>query len=424
MPTFQELAPLFSPLSLLFALSMRAPQETLPAADAILAKLESAVGDPAARAKVANLAISGKVTMGELAMSAKFDELYLGPTQVKWSVDWGGGGGAEGADWAMTQGTTGTWAWTTDPALGVTIKEGDEMLSAVRQYQLGRRASWKEMYASAETTGKAEHEKRPHWVLRMQPKVGSADTWYVDCETNVLSRVDVELPNPTGGMFPMRFDYADYKRVGGVAYPHLKKQVVGDIVLQFVTEKIEQPHELDPARVAPPADVLAAYADPKKRAVEAPQKPGECTIQTVEPQLVLSVRTKVAPNQISQILATILPEVYGYASKAGAAMSGPPFSRYHSFGPGELDVEAGMPVKNKVAGEGRVQASELPGGRVVVYWHFGPYHELTKSYKRVEEWMKEQKLEARGGPWEIYWTDPGIEPDPSKWRTQILFPIQ
>jgi hypothetical protein len=33
-------------------------------------------------------------------------------------------------------------------------------------------------------------------------------------------------------------------------------------------------------------------------------------------------------------------------------------------------------------------------------------------------------LVADGGPWEIYWTDPGLERDPAKWRTEIVQPVK
>lgn len=33
-------------------------------------------------------------------------------------------------------------------------------------------------------------------------------------------------------------------------------------------------------------------------------------------------------------------------------------------------------------------------------------------------------LEAAGAPWEVYVTDPGAEPDQSKWRTDIFFPLR
>ncbi len=28
------------------------------------------------------------------------------------------------------------------------------------------------------------------------------------------------------------------------------------------------------------------------------------------------------------------------------------------------------------------------------------------------------------GLWEVYWTDPGIESDPRKWRTQLVRPLR
>ena len=66
----------------------------------------------------------------------------------------------------------------------------------------------------------------------------------------------------------------------------------------------------------------------------------------------------------------------------------------------------------------------LPACRAVSTWHVGPYHTLSATYEKAEKWMAEQKLEKAGASWEIYWTDPGLEPDPAKWRTQILIPVK
>ena len=105
-------------------------------------------------------------------------------------------------------------------------------------------------------------------------------------------------------------------------------------------------------------------------------------------------------------------------------MTGPPFTRYHSIDGDTVDIEAGFPVKKAIKDSGRIKASELPAGEVAVTWHFGPYEELEKSHALLEKWMKSQSLESGGGMWEIYWTDPGIEPDPKKWRTQLIWPIK
>ena len=45
---------------------------------------------------------------------------------------------------------------------------------------------------------------------------------------------------------------------------------------------------------------------------------------------------------------------------------------------------------------------------------------LAESVLRIETWMAAKKLELDGAPWEFYLTDPGIEPDASKWRTNAM----
>jgi len=138
------------------------------------------------------------------------------------------------------------------------------------------------------------------------------------------------------------------------------------------------------------------------------------------------VRVTCAADKVSATLAAIFPEVGGVIQAQGAAMAGPPFSRYHTIdvAANTIDLEAGIPLKAAITASGRVKASELPAGKAAMTWHTGSYHELQKSYDRLGAWMKQQGLEARGGFWEIYWTDPGLEPDPSTWRTQIFWPVE
>ena len=150
---------------------------------------------------------------------------------------------------------------------------------------------------------------------------------------------------------------------------------------------------------------------------------GEFTLVRVASQPTATVRVKVPESEISQTLASILPEVLGHLTSIGADLSGPPFTRYHERAGGMVDIEAGMPVKKPITGKGRVHPGELPGGEVAVTWHFGKYEDLPASYALLEGWMKSKRLAARAPFWEVYWTDPGLDPDPAKWKTQILWPV-
>ena len=39
-------------------------------------------------------------------------------------------------------------------------------------------------------------------------------------------------------------------------------------------------------------------------------------------------------------------------------------------------------------------------------------------------WLESQGLEAADSPWEVYVNDPAVEPDQSRWRTDIFFPVR
>jgi effector-binding domain-containing protein len=247
----------------------------------------------------------------------------------------------------------------------------------------------------------------------------------VDAETSTLARVDLALPNPEpqGGMLPMQFVFSDYREVDGCLLAHQRKQVVGGMTLNYVFESAEANADFDPARLAPPEEVQRAHADPERKPAPANFDPEAVVIETVRERPIASIRVTIPEDKVSSQLAVILPEVWAHLTQVGAEMDGPPLSRYHAHADGKIDLEAGIPLKQAIEPSGRILASSLPGGRVASTWHVGSYHELPRTYARLEAWIDEQGYTRRGAAWEIYWTDPGIEPDPAKWRTQVLWPI-
>jgi len=132
-----------------------------------------------------------------------------------------------------------------------------------------------------------------------------------------------------------------------------------------------------------------------------------------------SMRADELPNFFGQAFG----ELFGYATRKGSMPDGPPFARYPSVGPEQVVVEAGVTVASPVAGEGRVEASDLPGGEAAVTTHIGPYESLHEAYRAVEAWMQANGRAPGGAPWETYFSDPQQEPDPMKWRTEIAWPL-
>jgi effector-binding domain-containing protein len=142
---------------------------------------------------------------------------------------------------------------------------------------------------------------------------------------------------------------------------------------------------------------------------------------------VLAIRLHSTVDEVPAILAVALPEVWHAAEASGQAPDGPPFARYLSElsdASRDLEYEAGIPLPSPAgAPQGRAIPEELPAGRVAVAWHVGPYETLGETYGALARWIGDQGLTVAGPMWEVYWTDPGTEPDPARWRTEVVIPV-
>jgi effector-binding domain-containing protein len=137
----------------------------------------------------------------------------------------------------------------------------------------------------------------------------------------------------------------------------------------------------------------------------------------------LVVRTRVTRDQIRDALADALTAAWIHAEANGVTPSGPPFTRYTSLEDGTVSLEAGVQLSRAVPGGHGIIATELPGGEVATTIHMGPYGRLWAAYEALTYWMENAGRKAAGEPWEYYLTDPRDEPDSSKWRTEVVWPL-
>ena len=157
----------------------------------------------------------------------------------------------------------------------------------------------------------------------------------------------------------------------------------------------------------------------------------EPRIETRAEQPYVAVRARVTMAGIGGLGAR-LGEVFAWLGARGLAPAGAPFFRYNVIDMArELEIDAGVPVPPGVAGDDGVVSSILPAGRYATVTHVGPPSELAAATKALLDWAAGQGLrwdmttddsgERWGSRLEIYLTDPGQEPDMSKWQTQLAF---
>lgn len=146
--------------------------------------------------------------------------------------------------------------------------------------------------------------------------------------------------------------------------------------------------------------------------------------EVVEDQPTAVMIATLSVDEIGPWLGTAYDTVSRVVAADQGGPAGPPFARFHRHADGEFTVEAGFPVAREIGPVNEVQPSELAGGAVATTVHIGPYDQMEPGYEALLSWIAEHGCEPAGDAWEVYFSDPAEEPDPSGWRTEIVQPYR
>jgi effector-binding domain-containing protein len=389
-----------------------------PEAAKVLDAMDLARGNASAEAVPHTLVMSGSFTLA-VGGSAS-DEPMKGTVEMAFDgrriheiSDYGGFGTVE-------RGYDGEVMWEIHAAMGTRIFKGADATQMLRLFAFHRWPGWRALYKEAAVIGNEMRGGRPHLLLRMTPHDGKTEVWFIDQETHLPARLDFTV-TWNEKEYGAQYEIEEWQRVKGRLYSRREKLTAANAIGSYVYDSVLPGERVDPERFALPKEVVETLA---AETAAAPKRKVTAQIQTREPEPVATIRVRGPRREVPKALAEILPEVMAYLSEAGVETRGAPFCRYHSESDALVDLEAGFPVAKPVASRGRIQASELPGGRVAMMFHFGDYEKLGEMRALLRGWLEGQRLAPRGGPWEVYWTDPELQPDKSQWHAQIFWPVE
>ncbi len=128
----------------------------------------------------------------------------------------------------------------------------------------------------------------------------------------------------------------------------------------------------------------------------------------VEPRRTAVIAATTAWEDFPSLWPRLLDEVYVFVRRcpefaAGTAgTSGPHWQNVMLYRDHEPNVEVGVLAPVAFAPQGRVIASELPGGRAATAVHTGSPLQIRQTHDAVRAFVRAQGLEGTGVLWEVY----------------------
>lgn len=131
------------------------------------------------------------------------------------------------------------------------------------------------------------------------------------------------------------------------------------------------------------------------------------------------------------VVDRVFPELFGWLARNSVEPADAPFIKYNVIDmERELEVEFGVPVARPNPGDARVLSGTLQGGTFASITWQGGYDKLIDANGALINWAMERGIkwdvtrtpagDKFGCRLEIYKTDPAVEPDSSKWVTDVV----
>jgi effector-binding domain-containing protein len=152
----------------------------------------------------------------------------------------------------------------------------------------------------------------------------------------------------------------------------------------------------------------------------------EITTGKIGPINALMLGTRGTMEEVGMQMEQMLTDIMSEIDNQGLQIAGAPFSHYLSYDQetGIAELRVGIPTTVKGESSGDIESRSYPEMEALMAVHSGPYDELSVSYGKLMEYIEANQVEVAWESFEFYHTDPESEPNVTKWKTLIAFPMK
>ncbi len=136
-------------------------------------------------------------------------------------------------------------------------------------------------------------------------------------------------------------------------------------------------------------------------------------------------RAKLSVDKLPGFFKEAYDAIYGAVKKYGELSNDPPCAIYYSVDEAAkiTDLAAAVPVIRLSKELEGFEKVVIPKSKVLTITHYGPYENMMADYEALEKYRSEHGFKKEFMI-EEYYSDPAVEKDPAKWKTNIYFVVK
>jgi len=223
----------------------KAPGSTAaPTVDQIIDRYIDAMGGRAAIEKITSRASLGKIEVPSMSLTGTVIIHEKAPDKLLQVVVINGN--------AFRQGFDGTNAWTDDPADGLRILSGIQLVEAKRDADFFHPLHLHEIYPNMTLAGKEKIGDEDAYVVQGTAAGETVpDKMYFDAQTGMAMRLVSHRHTPDGEA-DVEENFSDYRKVDGLELPFTIQQTGGSAEFTIHVSEIHQGIDLDDSEFVQP----------------------------------------------------------------------------------------------------------------------------------------------------------------------------
>ena len=134
-----------------------------------------------------------------------------------------------------------------------------------------------------------------------------------------------------------------------------------------------------------------------------------------------SCKTEQGSKKMAEMFATLFKQM----EKSKIQSEGIPIAIWNKYEPnGISSFTAALPISANLKVDKGIKTTSIAPTKVAFVKHLGSYETSYDAWMTLDNYMKANKLEMNGNPWEEYVIGPAQELDSTKWITNIYYPIK